>query len=293
MVLFKRMGLIRIAWSLRRLHCPVEPNALVLEVGSGGNPYWRSNVLCDAYWDTGERHFAKLVCDRPTILAFTEDLPFIDDAFDFVIASHVLEHSAQPERFLSEIQRVGKAGYIEVPDAFFERLGTYSSHRLEITDRSDTLVIRKKRAYIQDRELYELFGARAGRLLPRWVSRNPFEFHVRYYWSRASGGIKYKVVNPDYVFDWAPVEAVKRSPRLSFTARVKSTCLQLFRFLLSQRSRNSRIRLLDYLRCPKCQSQKLERAGSNIGCADCRASFAIREGGVMDFTHARVAAQET
>jgi len=288
MVFCKRIGLIRIAWSLRRLHCPVEPNALVLEVGSGGNPYWRANVLCDAYLDTGERHFAKLVCDRPTILAFTEDLPFVDNAFDFVIASHVLEHSAQPEKFLSEIQRVGKAGYIEVPDAFFERLGTYSCHRLEITDRKDTLMIRKKRAYVQDPELYELCGAKAGRLLSEWVNRNPFEFHVRYYWSRASGGIKYKVVNPDYVFDWTAVEAVKRPPRLPFSARIKSKYLQLSRYLLSQRGRNSKIHLLDYLRCPNYQSQKLERAGSNIGCAECRAEFPIREGGVMDFTDARV-----
>ena len=287
MTLFRRVGFVRTAWSLRRLHCPVDPDALVLEVGSGGNPYWRANVLCDAYQDTRERHFAKLICDRPTVLAFTEDLPFIDDAFDFVIASHVLEHSVQPEQFLSEIQRVAKAGYIEVPDAFFERLGTYSCHRLEITDRNDTLLIRKKRAYIQDQELYELCGAKAGRLLPKWVSRNPFEFHVRYYWSRSSGGIKYRVLNPEYEFDWTPVEAIRRHPRLSFSARVKSKCLQLARYLLSQRGRNSRIRLLDYLRCPNCHSRKLQQTGATLACAECRAEYPIRDRHIMDFTGSR------
>ena len=36
---FRAIGIERVAWSLRRLHCPVDDNALVLEVGSGGNPY--------------------------------------------------------------------------------------------------------------------------------------------------------------------------------------------------------------------------------------------------------------
>ena len=152
MRLFRGLGMDPIAWSLRRLYCPVSKTDLVLEVGSGGNPYWRANVLCDALWETSQRHFAKLIRDRPTVLAFTENLPFKDDSFDFVIASHVLEHSEDPGQFLEEIQRVGKAGYIEVPDALFERLSTYYMHRLEITDRDGTLIIRKKRDYIQDRE---------------------------------------------------------------------------------------------------------------------------------------------
>ena len=122
MRLSKRLGLTRVAWALRRLHCPVAAEALVLEVGSGGNPYARANVLLDAYEVTGQRHWVPLVSDRPTILGFVESLPFKDKAFDFVIASHVLEHSSEPERFLAELQRVAKAGYIEVPDAFMERI---------------------------------------------------------------------------------------------------------------------------------------------------------------------------
>ena len=134
MDIFLKLKLDKLAWSFRRLHVPVDKDALVLEVGSGGNPYFRSNVLIDAYYDTRERHYAKLIYDRPTVLGFVENLPFKDNSFDFVIASHVLEHSKDPAKFLSEIQRVAKAGYIEVPDAFFERLACYLDHRLEITD---------------------------------------------------------------------------------------------------------------------------------------------------------------
>ena len=82
---FRILGFDSLAWSLRRFYCPVKKNDLVLEVGSGGNPYFRSNVLCDAYFETIERHFEPLVSDRPTVLAFTENLPFKDNVFDAVI----------------------------------------------------------------------------------------------------------------------------------------------------------------------------------------------------------------
>ena len=155
MRLSKYLGLTRIAWALRRLHCPVPSEALVLEVGSGGNPYARANVLLDAYEVTGQRHWAPLVSDRPTVLGFVESLPFKDKAFDFVIASHVLEHSSEPERFLAELQRVAKAGYIEVPDAFMERINPYRDHRLEVTLRNGGLVIRKKPDW---REYFSVYG---------------------------------------------------------------------------------------------------------------------------------------
>ena len=287
MAFFRRLGMDRIAWSLRRLHCPVGKNDLVLEVGSGGNPYWRANVLCDAYLETSERHFEPLIQDRPMVLAFTEDLPFKDDSFDFVIASHVLEHSTDPERFLSEIQRVGRAGYIEVPDAFFERLANYSFHRLEITDRDNALIIRKKSAYIQDADLYELCGRKTGRFIYNWVNRNPFEFHVRFYWSRATGGIKYKIVNPDYVFDWTPLGKEKNTPRPSLMARFKTICLHMFRSLLSQKGRNRRIRVEDFLWCPQCRCSRLETTAVEITCADCRAEFPVHQGGVADFTRTK------
>lgn len=67
-----KIGLNRVTWSLIRLHCQVFKDALVLEVGSGGNPYSRADILLDAYEVTQERHWEPLVSDRPTILAMCE-----------------------------------------------------------------------------------------------------------------------------------------------------------------------------------------------------------------------------
>lgn len=146
-ILMKLAGSFRLRklrWSLRHLHCPVSKNALVLEVGSGGNPYPRANVLLDAMEETIERNEKNLITDRPLVLGLCESLPFKDKQFDFIIASHVLEHTDNPEKFLSELMRVGKGGYIETPEGWFEKMCPFTYHRLEVSNLNGKLLIRKK-----------------------------------------------------------------------------------------------------------------------------------------------------
>jgi SAM-dependent methyltransferase len=274
---FRRLGMDSVAWSLRRLYCPVDKNAFVLEVGSGASPYFRANVLCDAYEVTQERFYTPLVHDRPTILAFAEKLPFKDDSFDFVIASHVLEHSAEPERFIREIQRVGSAGYIEVPDAFMERLTHYGFHRSEITEKDGELIIRKKNNYIQDEEVVGLFHNKARFIFPNWVSRYPFHFHVRYYWERKSGGIKYTILNPDCPADWeAPrLVAEENSSRPPVVALMKQQALKAARRFLSQQARNKAIDLLQLLQCPDCNGKEFKQKDTRVTCVSCHANYSV------------------
>ena len=75
MKLFKAMKFDSISWSLRRWYVPVNKTDLVLEIGSGGNPYFRSNILCDADY-RNQDHFQELVTDRPLVIAYGENLPF-------------------------------------------------------------------------------------------------------------------------------------------------------------------------------------------------------------------------
>lgn len=280
----RRMGQDWLAWPLRRIYCPVDKDALVLEIGSGGNPYFRSNVLCDAYLETEERHFAPLVVDRPTVLAFAESLPFKDGAFDFVIASHVLEHSADPEKFLEEMQRVARAGYIETPDAFMERICSYPMHRLEVSQKDDGLIIYKKTAPAEDAKLGELFVRRASSIFPKWISKYPFHFHVRYYWKKDSGGIKHEVLNPEYRFDWSfsPADQKVFNSETLFS-RVKRTMLFVIRKLFSQNGRNRKIDLVSLLRCNKCGGDDLKKDGDVIVCRGCRARFSMLDGRVINF----------
>lgn len=279
----RALGSEKIAWSLRRLHCPVSQEALVLEVGSGGNPYFRSNVLVDAYENTGERHWAPLITDRPTVLAFAENLPFKDKEFDFVIASHVLEHSADPVRFLDEMQRVAKAGYIEVPDAFMERINPYPDHRLEITVRQRRLLIRKKHSSQVDPELVELYEDRAKEIITRQVIPvHPFSFHVRYYWNDR---IDYEIVNPDvdahqHLAEQPDTRVLQQG---TWRSKVQSHLLKLIREWFSQHGRNSKIELFKLLQCTHCHQASLSEKSGVLVCLGCGKEYLVRNG-VPDLT---------
>lgn len=99
----------------------IKPSDRVLEVGSGHDPYARSDVLCDKYVeDDTERGGELETGNRPFHKADIEDMPFEDNEFDFVIASHVVEHVENPSNAIEELQRVAKRGYIECPSYFGE-----------------------------------------------------------------------------------------------------------------------------------------------------------------------------
>ena len=83
-------------------------------------------------------------------MLFAERLQLKDYYFDF---NYLLCIRAfwKPEKFISEIQIISRSGYIDVPDAFMERLTDYKFHKLEYTERKKTLLIRKKKLYLWQR----------------------------------------------------------------------------------------------------------------------------------------------
>lgn len=277
MSVFLAIGKVKLAWACRRLHCPVPASALVLEVGSGGSPYFRANVLIDAYAETRERHWAPLITDRPSVLGMGEALPFRDKSFDFVIASHVLEHSADPESFLRELQRVAKAGYIETPDAFMERINPYWDHRSELTVRDGVLEVRKKSSWRPDPELVELYEDRAKDLIAGSViPSNPFTFHTRFYWTDQ---IPYRIVNPEVDASWTPpVMQQTTQMQMSLRAKLGRLGLAAARAWLSQKKRNSQIELSRLLQCPACQSNELSFTDHTVGCLDCGTQYDVVAG---------------
>jgi len=282
MKLFLRLGQDSLAWSFRRLHIPVKKDALVLEVGSGSNPYFRANVLLDAYEVTQERHWTPLVKDRPTVLGYVENLPFRDQSFDFIIASHVLEHSTNPDKFLSELMRVGKAGYIEVPHAFGERISSYYDHRLELMTENGVLKIWKKKDWLIDKQLMNFFRNKPIEVLsPYLISRRPFHFHVRLYWEKE---IKYEIMNPEIDISWkSPKSTTMWSyDDLNFIGKLKTNVLRVIRSVFSQKKRNRKINLLDLVRCHFCHSEKrLEESNvktDEVVCKGCGGHFRHAEG---------------
>ena len=128
----------------------------VLDIGAGHNPFRGATHVVDADRDKGDqRGRRELVVPRSArlIIGDAMALPFRSGAFDFVYASHVLEHMTSPASACREIMRVGKSGYIETPSPLLEQglaLGDTVSpeqgfHRwLVFTTERDVLVFEPK-----------------------------------------------------------------------------------------------------------------------------------------------------
>lgn len=179
----------------------IPENALVLDVASGGNPYWRSNVLMDKFvFDNSERD-ADLIIDRDFIVGDVTRMPFKDKSFDFVIARHILEHLPEPEIFLKEIQRVGKAGYIETPSSFSENLFGWPFHIWEIDVSDNVLLIKTKNKNnnTQLKKMGKYFNTSSD--LKEFSFKNRSMFYTQYYWENS---INFKILR-----DGIPERAVQ------------------------------------------------------------------------------------
>ena len=86
----------------------VPSGARVLEIGPGHVPFSKATHFIDRFDRPGLQNVTRLdVIKNP--------LPFPDDFFDFIYCRHVVEDLALPDLLLTEMSRVGKAGYIETP----------------------------------------------------------------------------------------------------------------------------------------------------------------------------------
>ncbi len=118
------------------------PNWKILDIGCGYNANKFATSVSDVL-DLSDFYKNK------TFVRITEKkLPFKDKEFDFVIASHVLEHVEDPSFFLKELSRISKKGYIEVPtkledNLVFENKKAHLWH-LRFDDVKNSLLISKK-----------------------------------------------------------------------------------------------------------------------------------------------------
>jgi SAM-dependent methyltransferase len=141
----------------RRIYIPKESQGLVLDVGSGDKPHFSSDILVDKFVDKkygSQRNGSDIVLiNKPLFVSDIVDLPFKDKIFDFVIASHLLEHVIDPASAIKEIVRVGKAGYIEVPYCGYQKLIDFCSHLWYCDYKNNTLIFTAKKDMIFDKDI--------------------------------------------------------------------------------------------------------------------------------------------
>jgi len=119
----------------------------ILDIGCGYTAHKNASVVCDIQ-DLShvykEKNFVKLTSNI---------LPFRDKEFDFVIASHVIEHVKDVEVFIQELQRVSSKGYIELPtkledNLVFENKKDHLWH-MEFDDDKNKLIVSKKTQFLE------------------------------------------------------------------------------------------------------------------------------------------------
>lgn len=157
-----------------RLKLKIPSNANVLDVGSGHNPHPRANVVTDKFIDSNYHRAdnIKVLRKQRFVEADGENMPFKDKEFDYVICCHVVEHVDHPDKFLQELSRVGKAGYLEAPSLIGETLIPKASHRWVLLEINNKLVIvSKERIGLQVSHDF-------GDLFLEYLPRNSFGYKI-------------------------------------------------------------------------------------------------------------------
>ena len=119
----------------------------VLDVGPGAFPHPRADVLLDKkfsdnFEEKAQRGYADPPKTEKRIVYYDGGkFPFMDNEFDYVICSHVLEHIEKQDLdlFLLELQRVAKRGYIEFPTILYELINYPDVHVWFMNYRENTI----------------------------------------------------------------------------------------------------------------------------------------------------------
>ena len=91
-------------------------NWKILDIGCGYRANKHASVLSDV------QDLSDFYKEKTFIKINEKKLPFKDKEFDFVIASHVIEHVEDFEFFLKELERISTKGYIELPTRLGDNL---------------------------------------------------------------------------------------------------------------------------------------------------------------------------
>ena len=92
------------------------PRWKVLDIGCGYRAHPSASVIADV------QDLSSYYKERKFIKINEKKLPFKDKEFDFIIASHVIEHVEDFEFFIKELERISAKGYIELPSRLGDNL---------------------------------------------------------------------------------------------------------------------------------------------------------------------------
>jgi uncharacterized protein YbaR (Trm112 family)/SAM-dependent methyltransferase len=255
----------------------------VLEIGSGGHPLIRSDILCDKYPFASYERFlhAPLVRDRPIVAGDAMCLPFRDKSVDFIYCNDLAEHLDEPHHFFDECSRVGRKGVIITPSMLAERMFGWDYHAVMFDVRDGGLVIHRKtednwawfggtfhELWLADPGFRQVFARHPEifRMTFEWQDRIPHAYAQSEHpptsaWRRVSSDDKPITAAPTVI------ERAKRGVR-----SLASTGLR--RLIL----RRPEIDLASVIACPICKGPLTSLEQHALHCTDCGAVFPREQG---------------
>ncbi len=270
----------------------------VLEIGSGHQPSYRADVLCDKYL-TNEERGGSLKKDRPIFLADCHNLPFKDKIFDYVISCQVLEHVKDPLRCCEELSRVGKKGYIETPTLFWEKLHpSRKYHRWFILLIDNTLVFYSKDKYEQNSVFGKLFEIMYSNSLEYHLFFQSYKklFEIRYEWyekincavnpkddyflsffSKSWGIEEYKRFYLERSFSKQIIDLTGNLLLTAILFSLRKPGMTVGNFLKKYRRKKRKIGMENILACPQCKGD-VKILPDEVRCLKCGAIFFYRDG---------------
>ena len=119
----------------------------ILDIGCCYRAHKNASINADI------KNFSDYYKGRKFVQIKEKNLPFKDKEFDFVIASHVIEHVDDFEFFIKELERISSKGYIELPTRFGDNL-VFENKKDHIwwfsyNDITNTLIASKKNQLVE------------------------------------------------------------------------------------------------------------------------------------------------
>jgi hypothetical protein len=175
----------RVRFFLRKLRHPIPADALVVDIGSGGDPHPRADVIVDREVGGGGERTSAFHRSAPLVVADIHALPFRNQAFGYSLCCHVLEHVHDPVTAAGELERISAAGYVETPSDLHEKIMPIGWHRWFVRQDSGRLIFEAKPSPYLDERLGDYFRTRwaRDRTFMRYVWSHVDDLFVRFEWA--------------------------------------------------------------------------------------------------------------
>ena len=259
----------------------IKRSDLVIEIGSGGDPLLRSDILVEKYIeDQTERSSTPVISDRLTVAADGVALPFKDKSVDYIFCCQVLEHVSNAKSLLDELNRVGKRGLIETPHGNYEMLRPRTTHLWYIWNENAVLRLKQKKSWNEFPESFDYFHkiTRLPGYNRIWNKYN-FFFNTTLEWQDK---IDYRI-EQDEEFDFSRFTKASIKPghnpiignKIPMKMQIKSWLARIIRPLIST---HWRIDLNDFICCPLCRGKlsRVSRESISTKCYQCGANFPVK-----------------